>query len=165
MKHLPGEACSAMQHILITATSNYREEKNHKAGFRILFSKKTTRHLKNNRKAAALTIRPEAASPSALKNSTRIQSHLEIGRFQRAGPGKMNYVCQGLVHRSSEPRYPQSQRSLEPGPGNEPTHPSFWVHQRLLKVRFPQTPHTYSSAQGGRAMGRVPTRTTSSLSD
>lgn len=36
---------------------------------------KNTRHLKN-RKAAALTVRPEAASPSALKNSTRIQSPL-----------------------------------------------------------------------------------------
>lgn len=60
----------------------------------------------------------------------------------------------------SEPRYPQSQRSLEPGP----TRPSFWVHQRLFKVRFPQTPHTYCSAQGGR-WGRVSTRTTLSLSD
>jgi len=76
MKHLPGETCSAIQHILITATSNYREEKIHKAGFGILFSPKNTRHLKNNRKAAALTTRPEAASLSALKNSTRIQNPL-----------------------------------------------------------------------------------------
>lgn len=73
MKHLPGEAYSAMQHILITATSNYREEENHKAGFGFFFPPKNTRHLKDNGKVAALTIRPEAASPSALKNSTRRQ--------------------------------------------------------------------------------------------
>lgn len=74
MKHLPGDTCSAMQCILITATSNYSKEKNHKAGVGIFFPPKHTSQLKNNRKAAALTIRPEAASPSASKNSTRIQS-------------------------------------------------------------------------------------------
>lgn len=73
MKHLPGEACSAMQHILITATSSYREEGGKKSQNRVpsplpLSKKKTnTRHLRYNRNEAALTIRPEAASSSALK--------------------------------------------------------------------------------------------------
>lgn len=73
MKHLPGEACSAMQHILITATSNYREEGGEKITKQGSFpppplQKKTnTRHLRYNRNEAALTIRPEAASSSALK--------------------------------------------------------------------------------------------------
>lgn len=65
-----------MQCILITATSNYSKEKNHKAGVGNFFPPKHTSQLKNNRKAAALTVRPGAASPSALKNSTRIQSPL-----------------------------------------------------------------------------------------
>lgn len=166
MKHLPGEACSAMQHILITATSNYREEKNHKAGLGTLFSPQNTRHLKNNRKAAAaLTIRPEAASPSALK-----KQHQNTEPAWKEKDFKireiMNCPCQGHTGIKSESWY--HQRSLKPEHGNRPTRPSFWVHQHLFKVKFLQIPHTYSNAEGkeGGWWGReTSARTTLSLND